>query len=311
MPTNSSGLYIYPVLTAIAIKYRGDDRIADDVMPRTAVGKQEFIHLSDRIGDWITPPDTMVGRTGKVTELATSLQDPTTLATVNQGLDEAVANQDEMNGPNESALGRATQRVTELVELRREMRVAGIVETSGNYANTSTLSGTSQWSDFANSDPIAAIKDALDIPWKRPNRAVMGRAVWTKLSQHPKLVQAVHGIGGATAGIVSKMQFAELFELEQLHVGSGWVNSAAKGQTPVKVRIWGKHLALLYMNPTLGGPDGGTTWGYTAQFGTRVAATMQDPKIGLWGGVWVRAGESVKEVVAAPEFGFRFVNAVA
>ena len=36
---------VNPVLTAIAIAYRNRRMIADDVLPRTDVGKQEFKYL--------------------------------------------------------------------------------------------------------------------------------------------------------------------------------------------------------------------------------------------------------------------------
>jgi hypothetical protein len=310
MADSNSPLYIRPDLTAIAIKYRGQGYIADQAMPRVPVSKQEFTHLSDRMADWITPPDTLVGRTGQPNQLANAAQDPTQYATSNQGLDEPVPNQDQDNGPNETAEGRATQRVMELVMMRREIRVSSICANPANFTQSTTLSGASQWSDYAGSDPQAAIMDALDVPFKRPNLGVMGRAVATKLIQHPKIVQAVRGTDQG-AGKVTLAELAALLELDQILVGSGWYNSAAKGQAPVKTRIWGKFAAFAYVNAMLGGPDGGTTWGYTAQFGERIAATYPDPKVGLFGGVWVRAGESVKEVVAAPEFGVQFLAAVA
>jgi hypothetical protein len=309
MADANSPLYIHPTLTAIAIKYRQDGFIADQVLPRVPVDRQEFIHLSDRLGDWITPPDDLVGRTGTPNALANSAQDPTTLATSNRGLDEAVPNQDAQNGPTESALGRATQRIMSLVELRREIRVANLFATAANFTYTTTLSGTGQWSDYTNSDPVAALLAELDKPFVRPNALVMGREVWTKLRQHPVVVEGILGTG-AVRGVVDLQAVAALLEIDRIIVGSGWWNSAAKGQTVTKARVWGKHCCGVYLGG-LGGPDGGNTWGYTAQFGSRVAGTYVDPKIGLWGGVYVRAGESVKEVVAAPEFGFQFLNAVA
>lgn len=306
----NSPLVIVPALSAIAIKYRQAGFVADEVMPRTPpLDKQEFKHLTDRMSDWITPPETDVGRTGAVNKLASAGQDGVDLATRNQGLDEPVPNQDQMNGPSESALGRATQRVMSLVELRREIRVATKFATAGNFSYGTTLQGQAQWSDYDHSNPVDAILAELDKPFMRPNVLVMGQAVYTKLRQHPKILMAVFG-AVKTGGVVSREQLAALFEVDKIVVGQGWYNSAAKGQTPVKTRVWGKICAGVYLGQE-GGPDSGNTWGYTAQFGSRVAGTVADPDIGLFGGVKVRAGESVLEVVAAPEFGFAFLDAVA
>lgn len=300
-----------PTLTAVAIKYRQKSFIADRVMPRVMVDAQEFIYAKDRMADWITPVETFVGRTGMVNELANSQQDPTYLATQDQGLDEKVPNRDARNGPAESALMRATQRVMSLVELRREQRVAAIMTTAGNYAFSTTLSGTSQWSDYNGSNPIDALLNELDKPFMRPNKVVMGRSVWTKLSMHPKVIEAAFW-SGAQAGKVQQQQVANLLEVDEIIVGDGWFNTAAKGQTMVQTRLWGKFCAGIYQSEADAiDPQGGNSWGFTAQFDQRVAGTITDPDIGLFGGVRVRAGESVREVVPAPEFGFLFNNAIA
>jgi hypothetical protein len=309
MADANSPLVIVPSLSAVAIKFRQKNFIADLVMPRTPVDKQTFIHIKDRIQDWITPVETAVGRTGTVNALANSLQDPTYLATLNQGLDESVPNQDEMNGPQESALMRATQRVMALIELRREQRVAAIVATTGNHAFTATLSGTAQWSDTVNSNPVSDLLTYLDKPFMRPNKLIMGRDVWTKLRQHPKMIESAFW-AGAQSGIVSHQQVADILEVDEIIVGDGWYNGAAKGQASANTRLWGKFIAGIYQGDNVSS-DSGNIWGYTAQFGQRIAGTIATADIGLFGGQKVRAGESIREVVAAPEFGFLLSAVVA
>lgn len=304
----ASPLVIVPALSAVAIKFRQKNLIADLVMPRSPVEKQEFIDLSDRMGEWLTPPETGVGRTDAPGKLSTSVQDPTYLATLNNGLDEPVPNQDEKNGPSESALARATQRVMGFVELRRELRVANIVGTTGNFGYSKNYTvAAEKWND-PDSDPLSDLLAHLDMPFMRPNKLVMGRVVWTALSKHPKLVHIAFG-PAITNGRITKQQLADLLEIEDIIVGDGWINTAKKGQAVTKTRIWGKVCAGIYQGDINLESNG--TWGYTAQFGSRVAGTLIDGDIGLYGGVKVRAGESVREVVTAPEFGFVFTNVVA
>ena len=310
MADANSSLYILPYLSAIAIKYRQDDMIADEVMPRIPVDHQVFVSLSDRIEDWITPVDTEVGRTGRVNQLSNALQDPTYLATRNQGLDEPVPNQDLMNGPTESALSRATVRVMSLVELKREMRVASIFTTAGNFGFSAALSGSALFSSYTSYiSPIITIKYYLDQCFKRPNVLVMGRAVWTQLSQHPAILAAAFGgVNPQGDQQVSRQRLADILEVKRIVVGEGWVNIAKKGQTVNMQRIWGNLFAGIY----LGGDsqEAGNAWGYTAQFGDRIAGTIVDPDVGVFGGVRVRAGESVIEAVSAPQFGFQLSPAI-
>lgn len=198
-----------------------------------------------------------------------------------------------------------------LIELDREVRTAALVFAAAQYAaaNKITLSGTSQFSDYANSDPLGVIMAGLDACIMRPNVAVMGRAVFTKLCMHPEIVKAVHGNSG-DAGIVQRRAVADLFELEDVLVGEGWVNTARKGQAATLSRVWGKHIALIHRNLTAG-PNSGLTFGFTAQFGSRIAGATPDKNIGMRGGQLVRAGESVKEVITANDLGYLIVDAVA
>lgn len=302
---------IQPELTAIAIGYRNTRLIADEVLPRVPVGKQEFKYLKYGIGEVFTVPDTKVGRKSKPNEVEFSATEVTD-STSDYGLDDPIPQADIDNAPaNYDPLGRATEMISNLIALDREVRSAALTFNLNNYASTNraTLSGTSQWSDFTNSDPISAILAALDACIMRPNVMVLGQAVFTKLSTHPKVVQAFYG-NAATAGVVRREFLAQLFELDKVLVGQGFVNTAKKGQTPVIARVWGKHCSLLFQDPTAD-TRGGTTFGLTAQFGDRIAGAIEDKYIGIRGGQRVRVGESVKELITANDLGYFFQNAVA
>ena len=92
--------------------------------------------------------------------------------------------------------------------------------------------------------------------------------------------------------------------------GAGFVNTAKKGQTAAMSRVWGKHCALLYVGTDLANADQ-PCFGFTAQFGTRIAGSIPAPREGLRGGQIIRVGESVKEVISAPDAAYFFQNAVA
>jgi len=75
-------------------------------------------------------------------------------------------------------------------------------------------------------------------------------------------------------------------------------------------RIWGNHIALIYQD-ALPGPDGLITYGFTAQFGQRVANRIPKPETGLRGSEMVRVGEFVRELVVAGDMGYFIQNAAA
>ena len=315
---SSAPFPITPEMTAIALAYKNTKLIADDVLPRIPVGTQEFKYASYTKSEQFSVPDTKVGRKSAPNEVEFTATEVTSKCD-DYGLDDPVPQEDIINANNVAAitgrnydpLGRATEGLTNLIMLAREQRAANLVFTAANYAaaNQVTLSGTSQWSDFVNSNPISDLMNGIDVPIFRPNIMVLGRAAFTKLCQHPKIVKAVLGNAG-DSGVARRADIAAMLELDEVLVGEGWVNTAKRGQTPTLVRVWGKHAALLYRDKTAD-TMGGTTFGYTAQWGSRIAGANPDGNIGLRGGQRVRVGESVKELLIANDLGYFIQNAVA
>jgi hypothetical protein len=311
MALSTAPFPITPELTAVAIAYRNKKLIADDVLPRTPVGKQEFKYQLLALGEGFTVPDTRVGRKSKPNEVSFSSTEQTA-SCEGYGLDDPIPQDDIDNAaPNQDPLKMSAEQLTNLILLDREIRTANLVFNANTYgaANKVTLSGTGQWSDYTNSDPIGAIMDALDSCIMRPNIAVFGRATASVLSRHPKVVKAVHGNSG-DSGIASRQALAELLELDDVLIGEGFVNTARKGQPVAMQRVWGKHASFIYRDK-LAGPQSGTTFGFTAQWGGRIAGAKPDSDIGLRGGQRVRVGEYVKELVTAGDLGYFFQNAVA
>lgn len=310
---------INPALTAIAMAYRNPDQvlIADQVLPRIPVS-QLFKWTRYDIAQGYTVPDTRVGpksEPNKVDFKGTELQD----MVADYGLDDLISSSeaDAFNAMPKPATGGplspqelSTMMIMGLVKLDREVRVAGLVFDANQYAaaNKVTLAGVSQWNDPA-SDPVVAIGDALDVPVIRPNKMVLGRAAWTRLRRHQKIVQACNATNQG-AGIVSRQQVADLFEIQEIMVGEAFVNTARRGQAAAMSRTWGKHCLLMYSN-TQAAIERQPVFGFTGQFGTQVAGTIAAPTKGLRGGEIVRAGESVREVIAAADVAYFFQNCVA
>ncbi|GAB6039312.1 hypothetical protein JCM15519_38710 [Fundidesulfovibrio butyratiphilus] len=300
-----------PELTAIAIAYRNQALVADLVLPRvTPVSKQVFSYLLWAMAEGFTIPDTKVGRTSEPNQVEFTAQ-LLQASTVDYGLDDFIPNADLENAPSNVDLrAKAVEGLSDLIALDREVRVASLVFALNTYpaANRTTLSGTSQFSDFTNSDPLATIMTALDTPVVRPNVMVIGRPAFSVLARHPKIVGAALGNSG-TSGVAKREDIARIFELEEVVVGEGFLNSAKRGQAVSMSRVWGKHISLISRN-RLADAQRGTTFGMTVPWGDRVAGTIDEPKRGLRGGITVRTGESVKELITCPDLGYFIQNAV-
>lgn len=312
-------------LTGIAIGYSNpaDSLIADRVMPRIQVPAERFKWTFYPTAQMFTVPPTRVGRAGLVSRVAFTGEERTG-AVEDYGLEDAIPISDIEEAERMRAQGLglfdpelvAAAGLTNLILLDREVRVASVVQNPSNYgaARRLALSGTSQFSDYVNSDPIGVLKAAFASTLiRRPNTMVMGRDVWTVLSSHPKLVNAVKG-NVTGQGIITPEEFVRLFSgegLKDLQIGEGYVNTARRGQSEALSRVWGKSIELLHLNGAGRPEQGSLTWGFSAVLGNRIGGSWEDRNVGLQGGKIIRIGERITEVVVAPDVGYILQNAVA
>ncbi|RYB02031.1 capsid protein [Lichenibacterium ramalinae] len=308
-----------PILTALVVSYRNPQAsyIADDFLPRTPVGGERFGWQRMPLGQSITVPETRVGRTGRpnVVEFEGTRE---TSETVDYGLDTPIpqTDVDEATALRTRGLSTydpeqvATLTLADLMLVDREVRVAKIGQDPTNYAGSAVLPPASMFDDYADSDPIKTIQGAISAyRFFEYNTMTMGFRVFTQLRSHPKIVNAVKG-NVTGSGIVSQEELRQLFGMDKVLVGKSFVNTARPGQPVQLTRVWGNNLALTYVNKAANVQDP-STFGMTAQFGTRIAGSIPDPNIGIRGGMKIRVGEQVRELVTAPDAGYLIQNCVA
>jgi hypothetical protein len=314
------------VLTAISVGYRNDRAayIADQVMPRSQVTAEKFKWTYYPIEEAFNVPDARVGRTGQVRQLEFGGEERSSMVE-DFGYDipipysdiEAAQNARDRGVSSFDPEGHAVMMIGDTLLNQREVRVANIVHNPNNYAvgRKRLLSGTSQFNDYVNSDPLGVILGGMDGTLvKRPNTVAMGRDVWSRgLRSHPKLVNAVKG-NLANQGVITIDQFLELLRGEGIAnvlIGDTWYNTARAGQPVALNRAWGRHIALLHIDPMATPEMGGITWGLTAEYGSKIAGRIEDKDLGLQGGFRIRNGERVKELVVAQDVGYLIQDAVA
>lgn len=300
-----------PRLTGITLAFRNPDYIADLVMPRVPVATTTFAWDEWDFAQGITLPTTIVGRKGRPTEVEFSAIRRAGF-TEDHGLDDVVPNDDLRDidaGSRLDPKGRATEGLTGLIALGREVRVAAKAQDTANYNHNTTVATGDQW-DKADADPSGQILEAISTPLVRPNIAITSLAVLNKLRKNVSIVSAITG-NTSGKGIVSTQQLADYFELSAILIGASYVNISKPGQAAEYRRIWGNTFALQRRAPVIA-TQGVVepTWGFTAEFGERVAKEIEEPKTGLRGAVRIRVGESVGETVQSKEAGFLFKDVI-
>jgi len=305
-----------PQYTAIALAYSNRQLIADLVLPRLPVNAREFKWDKHTKGDLFTVPSTLVGRKGAPNEVEFSAVEETA-AVSDYGLDDVVPQEDidaASTKPGMDPLGKAVEGTTQLILLDREKRVADLVFNPSTYpvGNKVQLSTNDQWNEYAQaaSDPVADIMEAKEAALMPYNVAVMGAAVWYALRRHPKILASVYPVNYSGDGMISLQQFQDLFEFDQVLIGDARINTAKPGQSLTMSRVWGNHFAMMHQNPLASLRGNGITFGATAEYGSRIAGTMPEPKVGLRGAQRVRVGESIKELITAADCGYLVQDAI-
>lgn len=300
-------------LTSVSLAFENKRFIADEALPRFPVDSINYSYAVYNFDEGFAVQDTAVGRRSAPNQVEFHAKDVTS-KTVDHALDDSVPEYDRhtTRQPNGRLHARIAERVTNLIALNREKRVADLLFNEAIYPddNKIVLSGSDSWSDSANSDPVATISAALDTPIMRPNTGVIGRKLYSVLSQHPDIMKSVNATSG-DKGIATRQAIANLFELDNLWVGEGFyierLRNEDAAQTPL--RLWGASMALYYLDQ-LGGPDEMPSFGFTAEYEKRMVSKYFDEKVGARGGTIIRVAESVDEQICAPRLGYLIEDAV-
>jgi hypothetical protein len=306
---------INPALTAVSLAYRNADLIADQVCPRVRVNGETFKYLAYPESEAYRVTDSTVGRASRpneisvtATEVTGDVVDRALVAIVPQRDIDSAANATGNYDPR----GAVVTQLTNEIALGREIRASGLIFGSANYpaANKTTLSGTSQWSDFDNADPAEAIMNAMDAAnGFGYNTLVLGRQVASTLRRSPAISERLGG-SAASGRLATLDEIRDLFGLSRIIIGKAVYQTSKEGQTVTVGNIWGKHAALLYQPDNITG-RGEPAFCATFQWGDKVARSAPKFDAGLRGGEEIIVGEAVKETVIASFAGYLFTNAIA
>ncbi len=204
--------------------------------------------------------------------------------------------------------GSISEDLKQLVWNRYEKRVlgsGGILRTTTNNIHSANVNWTNLATATVKGD-LDTAKEAIEAAASpTPNVIVLTPQV----ARHIANTTEWKDYHKYTANIADDDLPKSIYGLRPLYV-KAVLNTAKKGQAATLARVWGKHTLLAHVNK-LAATQGSLTFGFTAQWGQRIAGTMEDKNIGLRGGQRARVGESVKELISAANAAYFVENAVA
>lgn len=245
------GIHVDRHLSNIALDYKAEGFIADQIFPVVQVDKQSDMIKTYNQGDIFSDsPDARAPGT-EAQKVSWQVGSEAYYCT-NHALKADVTVEDRANADPAFLRDMEEKRVmfvTDKLQLNWEKRVATACT---NTSNVSTLMlVASGWTDYSNSTPLTdlwtAIDQQRDKTGYKPNKAVFSELAWRAFSRNDEIINKIHGTGvdgggkNATPG-----EAASLLGLSNLLVAGGMYNSAAEGATMSLSDIWGNYVLLYY-----------------------------------------------------------------
>jgi hypothetical protein len=238
------------VLNELAMRWSNEEFIADRIFPMVPVPQKKFRYLLvDNDITYRIQDDTMAPyASANEIDIKGSLVDG---VITDKALKTPIDEDETEQNPGLAIEAMKTNSLMDSMALARENRAATILRATGTYpgANSTTLTGTSKWSDPA-SDPkaaILAVKDSL----LKPNGAKavlwMGETVYTALQLHPKVAAAIQYTNSGS--VDTRPILAQYLQVDEIVVGKALYATNKYGQALATARIWGTDAGLVYVNP--------------------------------------------------------------
>ena len=244
-------LHIDQLLSEMAMAYRPEGFIADMIFPTVNVQKQSDLYMvfdradRGRIEDTSRAPGVQANRVTEAVGSATYFAKNYALAT-------PIVLEDRVNidaGVLSQALNGKASYLLDKLLLDWESRVARLVCSGSNVGSYSAVA--SAWNGAGN--PIGVINTALDNVYYatgvRPNRIAFGVKAWRAFRRDSTVRNLIFGTNNG-GGYPNTQQTAGLFDVDQIHIGGAFQNTAGEGQSESLSAIWADHVLCYYAPPT-------------------------------------------------------------
>jgi len=271
-PSGSGSVHIDQILTQISIAWPNDGLVGTRLFPPVIVRKQsDKYYIFGREG-WLPESGDVRAPGSRANEIPGLAVSTDTYFCQEHALQIAVTDEERENADNPLSPDRdGAELVTSRLLLGREIAQKTLATTAANYAstNTATLSGTAQWNDYANSDPIADMRTAKTAIHSRiflePTLGVIPYQVMTELEDHPDFLERIKY---SERAIFTPELLASVLGVGNIVVPGVGYNSANEGATPTLGYLWGKDVIFAYVpsRPGLKVPAYGYEFVWGGQF---------------------------------------------
>lgn len=255
-PRGAGSVHIDVALSNISVGFPNNGMVGDALAPVVRVNKQSDLYYTFGREGWL-PEDDYRAPGSEAVEIPGLAVSTTPYFCNERAMQIAITDEERQNADTPLSPDRdGVELVTSKLLLRRELRIKTAVHTTGNYhtGHSTTLSGTDQWSDYVNSDPIGDMKTALrkvhSVLFMEPNLAVIPYEVMSILEDHPDFIERIKY---SQPGVITADIIASVVGLQRIIVPGLGYNSAANPNAAVSLGyLWAKNVVFAWVPPRAG-----------------------------------------------------------
>jgi hypothetical protein len=244
--------YLDQPLNNVSVGYRNDDFFGERLFPIVPVKKQSgrfWVFGKEKFRQY----ETIRHAKAEAREIAPWTLSNNPYYCDDHSLKDAISDEERSNSDGTDLEVNTTENLTDAILLDFEIRVKNLVfgpTGPSSVGQSSTLSGTSQWSDYVNSDPVAAVETQKTTIKKAiamaPNTLLVGYPVYATLRQHPRIIDRFKY---TQVGILQAEHLKSAFDVDNFWVAGAEYDTANEGQAAALDFIWGKNALLAFIPP--------------------------------------------------------------
>lgn len=233
------------LLTGVASAPPTLEMLCEQILP--VVKSKQYSGLLGKFGkSHLRVVNSIAGGRGKFRRVEPIVTSTQQFVIESHGLEGFVSKQDYANKEDPfDAEKDETMGVTSMIHIEKEFNVSKVLRDIAILTQNQTLSGSSQFSDYNNSDPLAianaARKAVREGCGMRPDTLILDEDVADVLAFHPQLLDFL-GYKQARPGGLTYEELAKAFKVKRLLVGQAQYNAAKEGQPDDMQNVWGKDM---------------------------------------------------------------------
>ena len=297
---------IDPELTGLAIAHQPTEFIGDMALTKTYVDSPEFKYHYYNKGQFLTTVDTEIGEYGLPEETEFKYTEKHSGTKIYSHATKLTVRHLKMDTKERNKEAKRVMFSKGILKLADEVRLAELLRNTSTYeGNYSSLTNLNNFAS-ASATPLAFVQQCMDKMWKPANTMIISRAGASFLRGCKSVVQMYKG-SAIEDGLVPLEFLKEVFDVENILVGSARVNTNKRGQSLNLSYVWGNDMILMYLDKAAD-LDCGVTFGQRAVYKDYNVQTYMDEKPGAEGVKYYKSVEEFTDVVTCPDCGYLIKN---